>query len=534
MNPSNDTTNALDTLITALQNPALYHPPAQAFRVIETHISYVLLTGNYAYKIKKPLNLGFLDFSTLDKRRGYCEKELRLNRRLAPNLYIGVVVITGTPSQPCWGGAGPVLEYAVKMRQFPQQSLLDEILSHGTIHPRHLIQLARRLATFHHTITPAPADTHYGEPANIRQPTLQNFSQIRPLLNDEASRLQLEALRAWSEREFLHLESFFQQRKTGGFIREGHGDLHSGNMVLLDDEIIVFDCIEFNDNLRWIDIINDIAFLVMDLIHHQQPDGAALMLNAWLEECGDYSGIAGLRFYLVYRALIRAKITAIRAIQPNLTAREIACQWRDYHAHIALAERFTRYPPLFLAITHGLAGSGKSTLSQPLAAALGAIRIRSDVERKRLFGLPAAACSESALNAGLYSAEIGQQTYRRLITLGREVLTAGYPAILDATFLQRNQRGMARQLAEAINIPFIIIDFQVDIDTLRTRVRQRTATGGDASEADLLVLEHQIAYQETLAVKEQHHVITIDTKITDVTDVVAAVRTFFDKYAAPA
>ncbi|HCA27316.1 MAG TPA: hypothetical protein DEP05_06700, partial [Betaproteobacteria bacterium] len=257
MHPSHDAAGVpLDTLIAALQNPALYDPPAQAFQVIETHISYVLLTGDYAYKIKKPLDLGFLDFSTLDKRRHYCQEEWRLNRRLAPDLYVGVAAITGTPAQPRWDGPGPVLEYAVKMRQFPQRALLGEIVAHGGLRSRQLTRLAKRIAAFHRAVAPAPANTPYGAPASIIQPALQNFSQIAPLLDDEADRLQLDALRVWSEREFLHLEPFFRRRKAEGCIRECHGDLHTGNMVLLDDEITVFDCIEFNDNLRWIDILN--------------------------------------------------------------------------------------------------------------------------------------------------------------------------------------------------------------------------------------------------------------------------------------
>lgn len=481
-------------LIETLRNPALYPHPAGHVEVIETHISWVILTGPFAYKIKKPVNLGFLDFGTLEKRRFYCEEELRLNRRLAPQLYLEVVAIGGTAEAPVLAKE-PAIEYAVRMRQFPQDALLDRLLAQGELAPGQIDAIAREVARFHGDAAVAPPDNPFGTAQAAHQPVLENFAQIGERMPDEAA---LERLHAWSEKEYAAHAAEFGARKAGGFVRECHGDLHLGNMALLDGQIVLFDCIEFNENLRWIDVMSEIAFLAMDLEDRGYPGFAHRFLNAYLERTGDYAGLRVLRYYLVYRAMVRAKVACIRARQPGAAAAEREQALALYREYIGLAERFTRPARPWLAITHGLSGSGKTTCTQAVVEQPGAIRIRSDVERKRLFGLAPEARSGSALDRGLYTQEAHRLTYQRLEDLARMVLEAGYPVIVDAAFLRRTERDDFRNLAQSLGVRFAILDFQADETVLRGRVAARQQQGRDASEANLEVLERQIASHEPL------------------------------------
>ncbi|MFA7239257.1 MAG: AAA family ATPase [Sulfuricellaceae bacterium] len=470
----------------------------QPAEIIETHISWVLLAGDFAYKIKKTVDFGFLDFSTLEKRRYYCAEELRLNQRLSPQLYLEVVAITGGADAPTLGGAGEAIEYAVKMRRFPQSAQLDAMLAGGALHPAHIDEIARRLATFHQNTAIAGADSPYGVPEAVHQPARQNFAQIRSKLIAPADLEKLRQLEAWSEDEFRRLETVFSERKQHGFIRECHGDLHLANLALFEGEIAPFDCIEFNANLRWIDVVSEIAFLAMDLHDKKRPDLAWRLLNAYLEQTGDYPGLALLRYYLAYRALVRAKVACLRS------AAEIAegaalegC--RDY---LNLAESFTRQAHPAIIITHGLSGSGKTTLGGELATELGAIRIRSDIERKRLYGLAADARSGSGLDDGLYTAEGHRRTYAKLAELAQAIIAAGYPVIVDAAFLKLAERAVFQRMAADSRVPYAILDFQAPVEVLRQRIREREQAGRDASEATQAVLERQLSSAEPLAVDE--------------------------------
>ena len=253
------------TLIAALQNPALYPHPVEQVRVIETHISWVLLTGQYAYKIKKPVNFGFLDFTDLAARKHFCEEELRLNQRLTEGLYLEVLPITGSEAAPQLGGEGPAIEYALKCREFPQNALLSEVQTRGELSSEHIDALAKQIAGFHLRTPQVPQDNPLGSAEAVMAPVRQNFEQIRPLLSDKADLLQLDALEAWAESSYDRLEALLQARKANGFIRECHGDIHLGNAALIDGQVVLFDCIEFNEPFRFTDVCADYAFLAMDL-----------------------------------------------------------------------------------------------------------------------------------------------------------------------------------------------------------------------------------------------------------------------------
>ena len=494
-----------ETLIAALRS-TLEEP----VELVETHISWVLLAGGYAYKIKKAVDLGFLDFSTLEKRRFYCAEELRLNRRLAPDLYLEVVSIAGSADHPDLNGPGPAIEYAVKMRRFPQGCLLDQVLLRGELAPETIDAIARRIADFHGRTAIAGNESPFGTPERTHLPVAENFAQIRPRLRDKEDLIRLDKLERWSEREYQARIDAFEARKARGFVRECHGDLHLGNMALLDGEAVPFDCIEFSDNLRWIDVISEAAFLTMDLQDRGRPDLARRFLNAYLEQTGDYDGLEVLRYYLVYRAMVRAKVACIRAGQEGLSAGH----WTQYRDHIELAADFTRPSQPFLAITHGLSGSGKTTVTQSLLEALSLFRVRSDVERKRLHGLKPEARSGAGTGGNIYSLEANERTYRRLAEVARGIVRSGFSVIVDAAFLKRRERAAFHELAQELSVPFAILDVTAPENRLRERVKQRVQHGRDASEADIAVLESQLRNSEPLDDRESTAIIEVDTEQT--------------------
>lgn len=498
-------------LIKSLQNNALFNYPVPGFEVYETHISWVLLTGTYAYKIKKPVNFGFLDFSTLEKRRFYCEEEVRLNQRLAPQLYIGIVPITGEASSPQLNGDGPVIEYAVKMHQFDQSTQFDRLLSKDQLTTEHIDRVADILADFHHAGVIADNARHFGTPDAVMQPVAENFTQIHPLLSDKDEINHLEHVKKWSEDTAERLAQTFQARKDQGFIRECHGDMHLANIALYHDEVVIFDCLEFNDNLRWIDVMSETAFLMMDLDEHGQHKLAFRFLNRYLQHTGDYDGLKVLRFYQVYRAMVRAKVSCLRLAQAGIKPEDKVSAQQQFHKYLTLADDYTRPSVTALMITHGLSGSGKTTITQPLLERAGAIRIRSDIERKRLHGLAAEQKSGSGIDNGMYSAAASAQTYQRLAQLAGDIIAAGYPVIVDAAFLKRDQRRLFQVITRKHNVPFVILDFQAPVELLRKWIIERAEDGHDASEADIPVLEHQLAAQEALAEEEQQFSLTIDT-----------------------
>ena len=465
-------------------------------RHIETHISSVLLVGPYAYKIKKPVDFGFLDFSTLELRRMSCEEEVRLNRRLAPDIYLEAMPVTGTVDAPRLGGAGEPIEWAVKMRRFDEGLLLS---AHPNLLDRDLLErLGREIAAFHARVAVSQPEDECGQPDLVVAPMRQNFEQIRLLEHGELTLQRLQRLEDWTETQFAALQPLLEARKAGGFVREGHGDLHLGNIAMSGPDPIIFDGIEFSCTLRCIDVMNDIAFLAMDLDHQSRPDLAAWFLNAYLELSGDYAGLPLLRFYEVYRAMVRAKVAALRLHQVALPPEQIKPLHDEFTAYVDLAERLAQPARAALLVTHGVSGAGKTLVTGELLGPLHAIRIRSDVERKRLAGLAARNRSGSALDEGLYAPSATLATYKHLAAMARAVLEAGFVAVVDATFLRHDQRQMFASLARLAEVPFLILDFKAPAKILRARLVQRAATGRDASEASLDVLERQLQRREPL------------------------------------
>lgn len=461
----------LPPLIQSLLDPARYPHPVGPVELVETHISWVLLAGDYAYKFKKPVVLPFLDYGTVEKRRACCEAELRINRRYAPDVYLEVADFDGEP--------------AVRMRRFAEGDRLDHVCTRGELTPDHLADLARRLAVFHAAAAVAGPGERYGEPAQVLAPALENFEELERLLPCKAERMM--RLKAWTQAEHAARSAAFARRKAAGRVRECHGDLHLGNLVLLDGRPTPFDAIEFNDDFRWIDVAAEIAFTYLDLLDHGQPGLAAWFLNEWLLWSGDYDALAVLRFYAVYRAMVRAKVAAIQGKQA------------EAGEYFSMAEALTVPPPASLTITFGLSGSGKTTAAKALLLADGraaTIRLRSDVERKRLFGL----APEAASGGSIYGPEATVRTYGHLWARAAEIIADGWPVLVDAAFLKRAERDEFRALAAQLGIPFAILACEAPVDELRRRLRART---GDASEATVAVLEQQLQWLQPLGADER-------------------------------
>ena len=473
--------------------------PDQEVVLHETHISFVLVTAGFAYKFKKALKNDFLDFTTLALRRHFCNEELRLNRRLAPELYLDVVAVTGPPHDPALEGSGPPIDCAVRMRAFDQAGLWDRRAAQGLLGPAQIDALVAQLVAFHSRIAVAGAPgaddptRNFGGPAQVRRPMLDNLGALPALLPGEEEHDVIESLSRWEAATYTALEPVFAERQRGGWVRECHGDLHLGNVAEIEGRTTVFDGIEFNDEFRWIDVMSEIAFMAMDLHAHGRSDLAHRFVNGCVEASGDYEGLRVLRYYEVHRALVRAKVAAIRAGQTGHAADR--AQARHF---LALAAALSRRGQPALLITHGHSGSGKTTLSQGLLETLGAVRVRADLERKRMFGL-------KPLQRGkaVYGADATAATYARLGEAAQAVLDAGLPVVLDATFLRRQHRDMARGWAAARGLPFVLLDFELDPATLRERVSARAARNDDASDADIAVLERQLQTADSLGSDER-------------------------------
>jgi len=499
------TLDAHRALAEALKDPACYPWPVDSVERIETHISTVLLAGDYVVKLKKPLDLGFLDFSNLERRRYFCEEEIRLNGRLAPQIYLRRVPIVGTPGEPRVDGDGTVLEHAVLMRRFPENELMSRLLREGRLPADAVERLAETVARFHAGLPAAGEESEYGTLEAVAEPMRANFRALEALPAAAALRAELRALERWTEAQLQRLEPLILQRRANGSVRECHGDLHLGNVAWHDDAPIIFDGIEFNPALRWIDTASEIAFTVMDLDFEGARRMRYRFLDRYLEHSGDYQALPLLPLYAVYRALVRAKINGHEAEQgAGCAAREALAE------HVQLAHGYTAAQTPELVITYGLSGSGKSTRARRLVEERGFVRLRSDVERKRLFGLDPRARSDSALDSGLYTPEATQRTYERLQEQAERALEAGFSVVVDAAFLKAERRRPFLELAARTGCRFRILHVRADEQTLRERLRKRLAEGRDPSEADEAVLDAQLRTAQPPSGEEAAFVETVD------------------------
>lgn len=496
-------------LLKAFQVPSFYPHAVDKIEFIETHISWVFLTGLYVYKIKKPVDMGFLDFSTLDKRQYYCEQEVYLNKRLAPKYYLEVLPITGSFTHPVIAGSGPTIEYVVKMKQFPQQAQLDRLLDAGQLSNQHMRLLAETIADFHQTINKADETGSFGSLEHIYQPVENCYQNILQRTDDSDEISRIITLQAWTKTTLTSFEKAFLSRKKNGFIRECHGDLHLRNIAIDGDEVIAFDGIEFSDELRWNDVISEIAFLVMDLDDRNQPGLANVFLNRYLELTGDYQGIELLPYYLVYRAIVRAMVSCIRLSQENVSKEEYSKEKQSFLCYLALAELYTTQHQPAIIITHGLSGSGKTFVTQQLMEQTRYIRIRSDVERKRMLGILETQRTKKSIADGIYNQSTSLDTYKELARLTNLIINSGYTVVVDAAFLKQAMRKIFFDLSIKLNIPFLIVDCLAPQEVMKSRILSRQEIDKDASDADLSVLQYQLTQNDDFTNEEQPNVLSV-------------------------
>jgi aminoglycoside phosphotransferase family enzyme/predicted kinase len=450
-----------------------YPHPVSGPELIETPISWVFLTGIYAYKVKKALRLDYLDTTTLERRLHLCREELRLNRRFGADLYLEVVPITQETDGLRVGGSGAIVEYAVCMQQFDRRQELHALLVAGGVSRGDMLTLAQDVADFHARAAVAVGPDHR-----------RTQRLYRAVLGNLATLLaRLPSLDC-------------------GHVRECHGDLHARNIVRLHGRLTPFDCLEFDADLRWIDTMSDVAFLLMDLDAHERRDLAQAFLDHYLEQTGDYAGVRLLRFYAVYRALVRAMVDAI-ALEGLPGTGDHA---RRLHWRVHSAANFVARPPPMLVLMHGLSGGGKSWLGEALAAPLECIRIRSDVERRRLArpGAPLA-----------YDPAARRRVYAHLLDCADACLAGGYTVLVDASFLGGSERRMFRELAQRQRVRCVIVHCEAEIPVLRRRLALRAAAGTDASQAGIAVLEEQLTCREPLSAEEARQTVSVRTDQPD-------------------
>ena len=498
-------------LLGRLLTPAAYPHPVTDVRLIETHISWVFLTGDYVYKVKKPVDLGFLDFTSLERRRHFCREEVRLNRRFAPALYLDAVPIVGSPAAARIGlageagGDGEPIEWAVRLRQFDEAGRLDRLLDDGGLSSQGCTELGVEMARIQDRLEIADVSTPWGTPeavASAIDTTLARLCAHRP-----EHRERVDALQRDVHRRLAASRAAIEARRRAGRVRQCHGDLHLANLVRHEGRFVAFDSIEFSDTLRWIDVASDVAFLAMDLESRGRADLAATFTSSWIEAADDHQAVCVLPVYMIYRASVRASVAAIRssqaAVGPRADPAAAATAAAETDRYLALAERLLRARHPLLVATSGVSGSGKTTIAGAVAAAIGGVRIRSDVERKRLAGLaPNERPRTAADETSLYSPDATRRTYARLAELARLILGAGTSVVVDAACNRRWERRVLADAARAAGVTLIWLSLEVPEAVAVSRVAARQATGSDASDASVEVVRAQYAAREPILPEE--------------------------------
>lgn len=498
----------LPLVIQAMLRPEFYPHPVGKIELLQTHVSYVLLTGDFVYKLKKPVNFGFLDYSTLKQRQHFCNEEIRLNQRGAKDLYLEVLPIGQTGDKFTLGGGEPVVEYALKMVQFPQEDLLSNRFTVGTITAAQMVEMGQVVAEFHAKSQTNNYISSFGEIPRVRQSIDDNYHQTEKYIGIAQTEQHYRETKEFTDGFFASHTEAFDRRVQGKFIRECHGDLHLQNVCIWQDRIQLFDCIEFNEPFRFVDTMYDVAFAAMDLTARGRTDLGNVFLNTYLEQTGDWAGLEVLPIYLSRQAYVRAKVTSFLLDDPAVPEEERIAAQRKASEYYQLAWEYTRRPTGQLIVMAGLSGSGKSTLGRQIAQRVNGIHLRSDAIRKHLGGIDI----HERGGANLYSAEMTGKTYDRLCSLGSQLATQGYTVILDAKFDRQSLRSQVIEAAGQLSVR--IVHCQAPSEILTQRLNTRTGDIADAT-ADLLAAQ-QLAWEGFTTI-EADLVTTVDTT-QDLTD----------------
>ncbi len=499
----------ISALISQMQQSEFYpHSVADNIELVQTHVSYVFLTGDYAYKLKKSVDFGFLNYSTLEKRKQFLDAEISMNSAIAPELYLEVLPITQEEDKFILNGSGEAVAYTLKMRQFPQEDLLINLFEAGKLSIERMEELGKIVAQFHKTAKTSEYIDTFGKVEKIRLAFDENYLQTQGYISRAQTQKQLEATQAYTDKFFAEREDLFNSRIANNKIKECHGDLHLKNICLWQDKIQLFDRIEFNELFRFVDVMYDVAFTMMDLEAREKKDFANAFLNAYLEQTGDWDGLPLLPLYLSRQAYVRAKVTSFLLDDPAIPEAVKKEASQTASGYYKQAWEYTQTRSGKLILMSGLSGSGKTTVGKTIARKTGAIQIRSDAVRKHIAGIPVDATGSN----DIYTPEMSQKTYDRLLQLGMMLVKEGFTVILDAKYDRVNCRHKVIDIIKSNNIPFEIIHCNAPVEVLRDRLNSRS---GDISDATSDLLTTQQATAEAFTSEEQAYVTTVDTSNAD-------------------
>jgi aminoglycoside phosphotransferase family enzyme/predicted kinase len=501
-------TPSLPELVQALLDPKAYPETPQRIELVQTQMSFVFLTDKYVYKVKKPVNLGYLDYTTLERRQLYCQREVELNRRLCADVYLGVVPVNRRKGGIFVGGKGKTIEYAVKMCRLPQEAMVDVLLAKNQVSSEMVNRLAEKLVGFHQEAETNANISRFGGIDTIIQNTEENFTQTEKYIGATISQEKYRRIKDYTNHFIQQNTPLFHKRMAEGRIRDCHGDLHAAHICFANG-ICIYDCIEFNDRFRYCDVASEVAFLAMDLDHYGRADLSHSFVNAYIDRSGDEKLLALLNFYKCYRAYVRGKVASFKFNDPYVTGSEKREAQEAASSYFDLAHSYLR-SKLVLFITTGLVGTGKTVLAQALAKRLGLVVISSDMTRKKLAGIPQTEHRFDELDTGIYSNEFSLLTYDTMFTEARQVLGEGSSVILDASFIKAGERRKAKALAEETGADFFILECVLDEESIKQRLAQRLEEAS-VSDGRWEILEPQKRrFEPVVEVPPQNHVI-IDT-----------------------
>lgn len=501
----------LPSLIEDLLRPEAYPDHPHEIFLKQTHLSYLFFTPDHVYKIKKPVDFGFLDFTSINKRLFYCQREVELNRRLCPHIYLDVVKVTREGKRFRIEGSGDPTEFAVKMKRLPADRMLSELLKHDKVTEAMIGTIAEKVAGFHNVAKTAPEISSYGDISVIRQNTEENFSQIAPFVNRTIDKSQYAILADYTRQMLRDRALSFIGRANHGHIRDCHGDIHAEN-ICVSDQIYIYDCIEFNDRFRYSDTISDIAFLIMDLEVNGFRRYAKILRDVYQEASRDDGLESLLDFYKIYRAVVRGKVNSFRIDEeevPEEEKLEAALTAQNYFGlacHYAEGSR-----PLYLVV-NGLTGTGKSMLARGLASRTGASVISSDIVRKELAGLSPETPQPEEYGKGIYSEEMTSKTYAEMFERAKQALSLGESVILDATFITDELREEAVAAGMRTGIEPLFIECRCPEEIVFRRLRERYRKKKSISDGRWETYQRQ---KQRLSERypENARVVTVDTSL---------------------
>jgi hypothetical protein len=498
----------LPELVKALLEPKAYPEVTKRIELIQTQMSFVFLTDDYVYKVKKPVNLGYLDYTTLGKRHFYCQREVELNRRLCPEVYLGVVPITRDRGAIWVAGKGKIIEHAVKMRRLPQEAMMDVLLAKNQVSPEMLTRVAQKLVAFHQKAKTNANISAFGDINAITQNAEENFTQTEKYIGKTISKEKYQRIKRYTEGFIKKNTPLFRKRIKEGKIRDCHGDLHAAH-ICFTNGICIYDCIEFNDRFRYCDVASEVAFLAMDLDHYGRADLARSFVSAYLAESRDTELRKLLNFYQCYRAYVRGKVESFKLDDPYIAPAEKRHTLEIASSYFDLANSYIRSRPV-LFITTGLVGTGKTFLAQALAKRLGLVVISSDVTRKKLASIPITEHRFEEFDTGIYSPEFSRKTYDKIFSEAKAILSDGGSVILDASFIKAEERLKAKGLAEEMDADFLIIECTLDEESIKQRLAQRREQETTSDGRWEIYQPQKKAFDPVIEVSSQKHAI-IDT-----------------------